>query len=320
MEGMAVGRLVENPLKPEWGPGKVVHAEGAIVHVFFRDLPGERARRFRQSALRLADVQSDPVLDNLPPFVEHDGDWVIPRGRITPAQARQRFLRHYPRGFADPGYIGNQSEGERTYKWDAHERFIEAFDEGRGRALLTREDADLVGEIGRVLGSASNLLATQEYIALREGLASLPAARNYLATLLDLLDAGPVEAAFMAHVEATASLPVKGQTHTEKWTVSTILPYLARPDVFMFVKPTLTQAAAAALGFELRYSPRPNWTTYERVLRMSRLYMEQLADLGPRDFIDVQSFFWVTGDSFETTLAEQRTKQGGSESEHGSQP
>jgi hypothetical protein len=304
-----VGSLVDNPLKPEWGPGKVAHARGGTLFVFFRDLPGERARKFRADALRMAESQSDPILDNLPPFVEKDGDIIISAARITPAQAREQFLRHYPGGFTDPGYIGTESEGERTYKWVAHQRFVENFSGGRGRALAGSDEADLIGEISRVLGSASNLLATQEYIALREGLTNREAARRYLSTLLDLVEAGPQEAPFLAHAEATASLPAKGQTHTDKWTVATILPYLARPEAFMFVKPTPTQAAAAALGFDLRYDPRPNWATYERVLRMSHLYMDQLADLGPRDFIDIQSFFWITGGSFEKTLAEQKAKR-----------
>jgi hypothetical protein len=309
VEVTTVGCLVENPLKPEWGPGKVAHARGDTLFVFFRDLPGERARRFRADALRLAASQSDPILDNLPPFVEKDSDILISAARITPAQAREQFLRHYPQGFTDAAYIGTESERERTYKWAAHERFVENFGGGRGRALLTSDEADLVGEISRVLGSASNLLATQEYIALREGLRNREAARRYLSTLLDLVEAGPQEAPFLAHAEATASLPAKGQTHTDKWTVATVLPYLARPEAFNFVKPTPTQAAAAALGFDIRYDPRPNWDTYERVLRMSQLYMDQLADLRPRDFIDVQSFFWVTGGSFEQTLAAHKAKR-----------
>lgn len=303
-----IGSIVQNPLKPEWGPGKVATVHGGTLYVFFRDLPGERARKFKTEALRLAAVQSDPVLDNLPPFIERDGDVVVPAGRITPAEARERFLRHYPGGFADAGYIGTETEGERTYKWSAHLRFREVFGGGRGRALLAGSGADLITEVSRVLGPASNLLAVQEYIALREGLGSLDAARRYISTLLDLIEAGPQAAAFEAHAEATASLPAKGHTHTDKWTVATILPYLARPDVFMFVKPTITQAAAAALGFDIRYDARPNWATYDRVLKMSELYMNQLADLGPRDFIDVQSFFWVTGGSFEKTLAAHRAK------------
>src|SRR5690606_39012594 len=165
-------------------------AHGGTLYVFFRDLPGERARKFKAETLRLAEVQSDPVLDNLPPFVERGGDLVIPPGRITPAEARERFLRHYRGGFADPDYIGALTNGERTYKWAAHVRFHDVFGAGRGRALLTNADTVLVAETSRVLGSASNLLATQEYIAMREGLASHDAARRYISTLLDLIEAG----------------------------------------------------------------------------------------------------------------------------------
>jgi hypothetical protein len=74
------------------------------------------------------------------------------------------------------------------------------------------------------------------------------------------------------------------------------LPFLARPDVFMFVRPTVTLKAAEHLGFDLHFDPRPNWTTYDAVLRMSRIYFERLQDLRPRDLIDVQSFFWVTSE------------------------
>lgn len=302
------GSIVENPLKPEWGPGKVARLRGDKADVFFRDLAGERARTFKLDALRLAASQSDPILDNLPPFTERKGELVLGTARITVAEARERFLRHYPGGFSDPGFLGHESGGERIYKWAAHERFLSAFGHGRGRELVASGDVDFVAEVTHVLGRANNLPAVQEYLALREGLSNPDAARRYLSTLLDLIDAGPERDAFVAHAEATASLPAVGSTHTDKWTLCTILPYLARPDAFMFVKPTLTKAAAAALGFDIRYDSHPNWSTYSRILEMSRLYMELLADLGPRDFIDIQSFFWVTGEAFERTLARHRAR------------
>ena len=310
-QALKVGSLVTNPRKPEWGPGKVVRVRGNMVDVFFRHVEGDRALKFKVDALELASVQSDPVLDNLPEIRERNGAMVLLRARITLAQARDRFLRHYPGGFSDPAYIGTETEGERAYKWSAHERFLQELGGAKGPQLLSGDGTvDFVAEIGRILGSASNLLATTEYIALREGLEDAPAASHYLSTLFDLIDAGPEEELFIAHAQATAALPSRGQTHTDKWTVSTILPYLARPDAFIFVKPTITKAAAAALGFDIRYDAQPNWRTYERVLRMSRLYMEELADLGPRDFIDIQSFFWVTGESFEKILAEHQAKKG----------
>jgi hypothetical protein len=61
----------------------------------------------------------------------------------------------------------------------------------------------------------------------------------------------------------------------------------------VFLKPEVTNAAATTLGFNLNYAASPNWLTYSRLLMMGRVYMEQLAELKPRDLIDVQSFIWV---------------------------
>lgn len=139
-----VGSLIEHPQKPEWGPGKGVHMRGDTLYVFFRDLPGERARKFRADASRLTVAQSDPVLENLPPFKERGGELVIPEGRVTVAEARARFLRIYPGGFHDPAYLGSETEGERTYKWSAHQRVIGAFGGGLGRELLAANERVVV--------------------------------------------------------------------------------------------------------------------------------------------------------------------------------
>jgi hypothetical protein len=78
----------------------------------------------------------------------------------------------------------------------------------------------------------------------------------------------------------------------------------------MFVKPTIAQKAAERLAFNLHYEAQPNWATYSAVLRMSSIYMDLLADLAPRDFIDIQSFFWVTGDKFDDVMANREKQKG----------
>ncbi len=40
------GSLVENTLKPDWGPGKAVHANEEYIFVIFRDLPHREAKQF----------------------------------------------------------------------------------------------------------------------------------------------------------------------------------------------------------------------------------------------------------------------------------
>lgn len=310
MTQVDIGSLVQHPTKPEWGPAKVIHTRGDYLFVFFRDEPAQAAKQFRREQLSAASVQNDAVLDNLPPFVEKNGQLVLAVKPESATQARQRFLRRFPGGFSDPEYSGSLKEGERVYKWAAHERFVLAFGKGRGHELVgSSSTSELARGMAQVLGGARNLLAKTENIAFREGLEDESAARRYFSTLFDLLDVGPVEAAFMAHADAAGSLPTSGATNTEKWTIATLGPFIGRPDLFMFVKPQITKAAAAKLAFDILYDPKPNWTTYDAVLRMSKLYMDQLADLDPRDFIDVQSFFWVTGETNEKTRADKEVKR-----------
>jgi hypothetical protein len=61
------------------------------------------------------------------------------------------------------------------------------------------------------------------------------------------------------------------------------------------LKPLTTKRAAAAYGFDFEYSSRPSWNTYASLLELCRAVRTDLADLRPRDQIDVQSFLWVLG-------------------------
>ncbi|HSJ65503.1 MAG TPA: hypothetical protein VK922_16540 [Gemmatimonadaceae bacterium] len=40
---------------------------------------------------------------------------------------------------------------------------------------------------------------------------------------------------------------------------------------------------------------RPSWATYASVLEFAAVLRADLADLQPRDMIDIQSFIWVLG-------------------------
>ena len=160
-----------------------------------------------------------------------------------------------------------------------------------------------------MIGDADDLLGVTENIAFAEGLKDKRAAHRYLTTLFELLDSGPTETAFNAHAEAVAALLQSAATLTDMWTIVTLLPFLARPDAFMFIKPKNTKTAAARLAFDIHYDSTPNWVTYEAVLRMTNAYMQKLKDLQPRDFIDVQSFFWVTVAAKGKTRAAHRAKR-----------
>jgi hypothetical protein len=98
-----------------------------------------------------------------------------------------------------------------------------------------------------------------------------------------------------------------------KWTVVTYLPFLWRPDEHMFLKPEATKDFAARVGhrFHLEYEAALNLAVYESLLDLADKTTAELADLRPRDRIDVQSFIWVVGDYKEGSEQPDSRIEGG---------
>jgi hypothetical protein len=280
------------------------------VHVIFRD-HGEREAKVMNpdsGHLRVAERQSDDVLDNLPPAVHEDGRVRLPAERLTPTGAIQRFRQFFQGGFADASYIDSPVSGERQYKLRAHEKFVVTLGGGQLRALLENGDVDEAARRAMSVVGAVNLLASFEAAAFRDALQEPAAAVDLLSSLARVLDDEAVRSiTFSRYVESVRALPQK-QSRVATWPVATILPFLAQPDRHMFLKPGLTREAADALGFDLRYDAAPNWATYDALLRFAHGWLDRLRPLGARDFIDVQSFLYVVSSQYPTDRAKWEEK------------
>jgi len=300
-----VGVLVEHPNMPEWGPGKVIHVHWPKVHVVFRDLPGREAKVIRcdKVPLKVAAHQTDPILDNLPPLKAEGGKWVLPtKERKTFQQTLDQFYGYFPGGFEDKTYLGDLKKGERAYKCRAHDLFVSTLGKGQARALLASDLPELTRRTLHVIGKVNLLDPRFESAPFRDGLneEEVPA-RRFFEALLNLLDAVSInEEVFAAYADACTTLPTKegGKKRVATWPVVTIVPFLAQPNRHMFLKPSVTHPAAETLGFDLRYDATPNWRTYEALLKMSATYLNLLKPKGARDYIDVQSYFWVVGGGY----------------------
>lgn len=291
------GMLVELIPSPQLGIGKVLKVTGDKVSVFFRNQSVPEAMLFKlpNNNLVPSAVQDDPILNNLPPFTERpDGKLALPASktkRMTLQQALDAFHAQCPLGFNDPLF----HQRERDYKWNAHLKFQETLGDGQGNRLL--EENNVAELVQRVLSVTSkvNLLSPYENMALHDALQSEQAARMCLTALFRVLDAPVVsEATYQPYINAVLDLPQEaGKSRVGTWPIVTLLPFIAQPDRHMFLKPTNTQSAAEALAFDLRYQSLPNWRTYEALLEMGKAYYNEIKHLGPRDFIDVQSFIWM---------------------------
>ena len=79
------------------------------------------------------------------------------------------------------------------------------------------------------------------------------------------------------------------------WPIVTVFGFIAQPDRHVFFKPSVTKAAAAIYDKPLPYQSRPSWDVYAALLEFAERLRRDLADLKPRDMIDLQSFMWVLG-------------------------
>jgi hypothetical protein len=291
-----VGMIITHPNKPEWGPGKIQAVNGKDIVVYFRDLceqkPGDAQKTISTdwAKLTMSEVQSEPWLDNLPPYKA--GQSFPPKIRVTMKQGIESFLSKYPSGFENHQYFAE----EREYKLKAHHLYDELLGNGQFSQLLSSNNIDELVKRVLAVESRINVLSVFEKVAFRDALKNKDSGTAYMQTLLDVLEKGSQENVLTAHFEAVTNLPAElGKSRVATWPVATVMPYLARPDVFMFLKPDVTKECAERLNFNLCYDAKPNWLTYSKLLLMCDLLMEQLESLGAKDMIDLQSFIWVIG-------------------------
>lgn len=209
------------------------------------------------------------------------------------ARARRLFLSLFPGGFSDERYLS----WERDYKVEAHEQWRRAIG---GKAAFRRrldegQHADVARDAVRI-ESGRALLFSFEKMALRDAVVRSEAgAVAFAEGLFDWLHGpGSQQARFERWVEVVQALP-RRQTRVATWPVLTVFGSIALPRIHLFVKPETIKRAARAYGYELTYSSKPSWSTYGSVLDLADRVRRDLADLRPRDQIDIQSFLWILG-------------------------
>ena len=207
------------------------------------------------------------------------------------AQARRIFLRVFPGGFQDERYL----DWERDYKLHAHQLWMDqigskaafraALDEGRHREIAAAATR---------IESSRALLFSFEKMALRDAVVRSEAgAHQFAEGLYDWLHGPGSEASRFQRWTAVVQALPRRQTRVATWPVVTVFGFIARPKVHLFVKPLTIKRAAEAYAFDLTYRSAPAWPTYASVLQLTRTIRADIADLRPRDQIDIQSFMWV---------------------------
>ena len=205
-------------------------------------------------------------------------------------RCRRRFLRYFPHGFSDERYLA----WERDYKAEAHARWKAKLSGRRFAEFLAAGQYDEVAVEALRIEARTNLLFSFEKMALRDAVRTASGARRFAEGLYAWLHGrGSMQARFDAWCEAVGELPRRHDARPH--LARRHFGFLAQPDRHIFLKPNVTRLAAVRYGFDFHYRSRPNWTTYAELLDLAALVRLDQRDLGPRDFIDAQSFLWVQG-------------------------
>lgn len=209
------------------------------------------------------------------------------------AKHKKRFLRFFPSAFRDQRYI----DWEETYKMNAHYLWHELLGEETFRSLLRSRDHQEIATRALKVESKTNFLFSFEKIALRDALKERDGAITFAEGLFQLLhERGPLKERFVQWIVSVGDLPRK-KSRVLSWPVLTLFPYIAQPSKHIIMKPTAMMKAAIELGYDLDYSSKPNFQTYERLLHLSDLMKRELSDLKPKNHMDTQAFLWVIGSS-----------------------
>lgn len=206
-------------------------------------------------------------------------------GKASPAYfgldgARTRFLHLFPEGFEGTTF----ADEERNYKTKVAQ-FLKANLPWTSALGATAEDANVAL---KAFGKA-NLLSPFEAARLgdlfktKDGPAFVRAAAQI------------ADGAISEGLKAMSEL---GKRHGKlSWPMATYLPFFWRPETHMFLKPEVTRDFAERIGhsFAQVYRPQLDAEVYRSVLDLAGAVRREMADLNPRDLIDVQSFIWIVG-------------------------
>ena len=280
------------------GLGKVVALEPKAVHVFFATTDARFATKLRLPMARpllTPAASTNAWLSRLSGFAfdAKSGRYGLGGAWLSHQEAVARFLDVFPEGFADPRYVGDGTDKrERVFRWRrAHDVYVETLGGGEGERLLAAGDVTgLVERALRVERLVRTLHRDAEKASFEDALKDTDAARGYFAALFELLAApAPEQSRFEALAAAVAAM-APGPSVESGWPIVTLLPFVARPDLHMLLRPRFACDVALRLGHDLAYEPRPCWSTYSALLGSAEVLLEKLRPLGARDNVDVEGF------------------------------
>lgn len=270
---------------PKLGLGQVLDVDGGKAEIFFVDAGLKKILLSRFALSPLVPRPADPRLDRLDLGASANAS---ARSYRNVPECVEYFLTEYPEGFYGEKYLA----GERNYKADTRREALELLSRDALDGLLEEGDHNEVCR--RAKTSLTNVVNWRESDLLWKQVLGDDARERAFATRLRTLLYGPrsAETAFEQFVSWLDSLGAA------KWPLSTYFRWIMFPELEVLVQPNSVKAAAAAWRYDVGYRSEVTWDGYRQIRDFFQVVRDELAEVElaevePRDFIDVQFFMWV---------------------------
>ncbi len=192
------------------------------------------------------------------------------------------FLEVYPDGF----YGQKQAIEERDYKLQASQLFKALLDKDSYAQLLNEKDyPEIIKRIAQCVSSTNFIQGSFEKPILLDTINKN--SERYCTALYNLIYGNePEQERIESFIQRLDELSLL------KWTYFSYFLFLSDTDKYMFVKPEMLKRSLEICRYPLSYESKPNYQLYKEILKYSYWLKEKIAELSPRDMIDVHSFMW----------------------------
>lgn len=302
--------LVRHAAVQAWGAGILLHEDDARRSYQFEDGEVRVFDRGWFHLLRPLEDAPEALAQRLLELAKANGAPVARRADTPSFEDQLSQLRAaYPAGFADAAWL-SQRRGD-----------------GDGRRLRRHRDPAIAMAATELAAETlRGLIAAGQPAAVRDRWLEVMAATDLVtSTQLDPLRAIDVDERLAAAIvdflhghgddasrdEADRDFDrlrlalAHAGVRTPSWQAFTAARALTRPDVHVYVRPSLLRQQAACLGDALCVARAPNPADYARVLAHAQQLRTSLAERGltPRDLLDVHDFSALTAKPRSTALA-----------------
>ena len=222
-------------------------------------------------------LQADDLLTAIDKELEH---------RHLPGMI-ETFKEKYDGGFYGDFYL----EDERNYKLAASTACLDLLEKEKFRRLINAYKWDELFERVKKLVNMTNLIqGSFERPKLFDAIRKEGAPKLFYPALYDCIHGAGDPSLRLGRFSR-----VLEELNLGKWTYATYFLFLSDPENCMFVKPDGLKKSLQKACYPLEYEPHPTAQLYAEILQFAEWLKGKLAELEPRDMIDVQSFIWHMG-------------------------